>query len=186
MIEFDKKIVRLFIILVVLMVMSIYVYTNKILSPTINNNKIIAQYEENKKNLENEEIIEKVETAKTEEETILELKSMSETDRIYKYFSKYINCIDLGKYEEAYGYLNKKFKENYFPEQKEFENYINETYPEFFGVEYEDIDRQGTYYILTVRIYNALDESITQYLEQKFVVYENDFGNFSISFQVQE
>lgn len=182
--EFDSKIIKLFIILIILIVILISIYTNKILKPIINNNQIIAQYEKNKKNVEDEEIVEEVKTEKTQEEMILELKSMSETDRIHKYFSEYINYIDLGKYEEAYEHLYPRFKQNYFPEQKEYEDYVKETYPEFFGVEYEDIDRQGTYYILTVRIYNALDENITQYLEQKFVIYENDFGDFSISFQV--
>lgn len=181
--DFDRKIILLFIVLIVLVIISIYVYLNKILVPTINNNKIIAQYEENKKNSENEDIIEEP-INETQEDEILALKSMSETDRIHKYFSEYINSIDLGEYEKAYEYLYPEFKENYFQTAADFENYIKETYPEYLGIEYEDIDRQGTYYILTVRIYNALDEEITEYLEQKFVIYENDFGNFVLSFQV--
>ena len=41
----------------------------------------------------------------TEEEKLLELKSMSEVDRIHKYFAEYINSVDKRDYEKAYGYL---------------------------------------------------------------------------------
>lgn len=179
----DQKIIFLFIVLVILTTISISVYVNKILIPTINNNKIIAEYEANKKSTENE-VVEEEQTELSQEDLILELKSMSETDRIYKYFSQYINSVDLGEYQKAYGYLYSEFKQNYFPTQEDFENYVKETYPEYFGIEYEDIDRQGTYYILTVRIYDAIEQETTEYLEQKFVISENDFGNFVLSFQV--
>ena len=182
--KLDKGTVLLFIILIAIIATCIYVYVNKILTPTMNNNQVIAKYESEKSKNEENEIIEEEVKEQTEEEKILELKSMNETDRIHEYYAEYINAIDARNFEKAYEYLYPEFKQNYFPEQSEFEKYINENYPEYLGVEYTDIDRQGTYYILTVRIYNALDEEITTYLEQKFVIYETDFGEFTLSFQV--
>lgn len=183
--KLDKGTIILFIILIALMATCIYVYLNKILTPTMHNNDIIAKYElEKSKSTEEVEIVEEEVKEQTEEDRILELKSMNETDRIHEYFTEYINTIDARNYEKAYEYLYPEFKQNYFPSQSDFESYINENYPEYLGVEYTDIDRQGTYYILTVRIYNTLEEEITSYLEQKFVIYENNFGEFTLSFQV--
>lgn len=182
--KLDKKTLLLLIVLVFLLAVNIYVYLNKILTPTLNNKDIIALYEKNK---QKEQIVETEEEEIkefTEEEEILELKSMSETDRIHKYFSEYINIVDERDYEAAYGYLYEEFKQNYFPDQASFETYIQNNYPTYLGIQYEDIERQGTYYILTVKLYNALDEIITQYLEQKFIIYELDFGKFVLSFQI--
>lgn len=183
----DKGTILLFIILIGLVIINIYVYTNKILTPTSNNNKIIKQYEQNKaeeKEQETEPEVEEEIKEQTEEDRLIELKSMSETDRIHKYFGEYINSIDLGDYETAYGYLYPEFKQNYFPDQASFEEYAKENYPEFLGIDYVDIERQGAYYILTVDIYNSLEEEISQYVEQKFVIYELEFGKFVLSFQV--
>lgn len=185
--NFDKTTILLFVIALILTVISIFIYMNKILEPTISNNKIIAQYEQNKKQetgvIEEEE---NIVTTQTEEERLLELKSMSETDRIYSYFSEYMKCIDLEEYEKAYSYLYPEFKENYFPDEAKFEEYAKKEYPKYLGIQYENIDRQGTYYILTVYIYDALADVIETYVEQKFVIYENTFGEFVLSFQVSE
>lgn len=180
----DKKTVLLFIILMLVMAINIYIYTNKILIPTMNNDRIIEQYEANKKKENGQDVVEEEVKELTDEEKLLELKSMSETDRIHYYFAKYIDCIDLEKFDEAYGYLYSEFKQNYFQDQSSFEQYVKEHYPEYLGVQYEDIERQGEYYILTVLIYNSLNEPIEEYVEQKYVIYELDFGEFALSFQV--
>lgn len=183
----DKTTILLFVVALMLTAISIFIYMNKILEPTLNNNEIIAEYEKNKKQEdvitddEEEEVKEQ-----TEEEKLLELKSMSEADRIYEYFSEYMRCIDLEDYEKAYSYLYPEFKQNYFPDQAQFEEYAKKEYPQYLGIQYEDIDRQGTYYILTVYIYDALADVIDTYVEQKFVIYETTFGEFVLSFQVSE
>ena len=111
---------------------------------------------------------------------------MTEADRIYKYFSEYMKCIDLEDYETAYSYLHSEFKQSYFPEFSQFEEYAKNAYPQYIGIQYEDINRQGTYYVLTVYIYDVIAETIETYVEQKFVIYENNFGEFVLSFQVTE
>ena len=185
--NYDKTVILLFVITLLATAISINIYTNKILEPTLNNNKIIAEYEKNKKTEQGEEP-EEVEEAKeqTAEERLLELKSMSEVERIHQYFSEYVRCIDLKDYKTAYSYLYPEFKENYFPTFEEYEEYAKKEYPEFMGIQYEDIERQGNYYILTVYIYDAIAEHIDVYVVQKFVIYENNFGEFVLSFQVAE
>lgn len=183
--NFDKTTILLFVIALVLTATSIFIYMNKILEPTLHNKEIIAEYEKNKKaeiGIEEEEIV----TQPTEEYRILELKSMSEADRIYEYFSEYMRCIDLEDYAKAYTYLYPEFKQTYFKTQEQFEEYAKRAYPQYMGIQYEDIDRQGTYYILTVYIYDAIAETIEMYVEQKFVIYENEIGEFVLSFQISE
>ncbi len=182
----DRTTLLLFVIALILITISVYIYTNKILEPTLHNNKIIAEYEKNKKEEQGEVVEEENVSEQTEEERILELKSMTETDRIHRYFSEYVRCIDLKDYEKAYSYLYPEFKENYFPSLEKFEEYAKKVYPEFMGIQYEDIERQGNYYILTVYTYDALAEQIDVYVQQKFVIYENNFGEFVLSFQVME
>lgn len=184
--EFDKSTILLFIILLVLLASSISIYVNKILTPTLNNNKIIEQYEKDKQNnlsIEEKDLQEEV-VEETDEEKLLDLKSMTEVERIKKYFSQYINYVDKKEYDKAYECLYGEFKQKYFGTKEDYEKYIDETYPEYFGIEYSNVTRQGTYYILTVKIYNALDDSVTKYLEQSFVVYETEVGKFYLSFQV--
>lgn len=186
--KFDKTTILLFVFALALTAISIYIYMNKILEPTLHNNDIIAKYEENKRIESGEEIVDEEEEVReqTEEERLLELKSMTEADRIYEYFSEYMRCVDIEDYETAYSYLYPEFKQNYFPDLATFEEYAKKEYPQFFGIQYEDIDRQGEYYVLTVYIYDAIADVIDMYVEQKFVVYENNFGEFVLSFQVSE
>lgn len=185
--NFDKSTILLFVIALMLTAISIFLYMNKILEPTLHNNAVIAEYNKNKKIEEGiEEVDEEVVKEETEKERLLRLKSMTEADRIYTYFAEYIKCIDLEDYEKAYSYLYPEFKQSYFPELSKFEEYIKRTYPKFIGIQYEDINRQGNYYIITVYIYDAVAEVIEKYVEQKFVIYENNFGEFVLSFQVFE
>ena len=184
----DKSTILLFMLAFLFTAISITIYTNKILEPTLHNNQVIAEYEKSKKVEIGEEPEDEQEEIKeqTSEQRLLELKSMSEVDRIHKYFSEYVKCIDLKDYETAYSYLYPEFKANYFPEFAKFEEYAKKTFPEFMGIQYEDIERQGNYYVLTVYIYDALAEQIDVYVVQKFVIYENNFGEFTLSFQVTE
>lgn len=179
----DKTILALLIILLVLTVSTIYVYTNKILYPKLNNEALAKEYEEELSRTK-EEIV-TVSEKKEAEDVKLSYKSMSETDRVHKYFMEYINNVDLGNYEKAYSYLYPEFKENYFADYATFENYVKTTYPEYMIIQYDDISMQGKYYILTVVIYDAISQGeVTNARLQNFIIYENDFGDFSISFQI--
>ena len=111
--------------------------------------------------------------------------SLNERQRMQTYFGRYLSYIESGDYESAYNLLYDGFKQNYFPTLKDFETYAQNNYPANMVVEYTNIERQGTIFILTVKIRNALnDNTQTDVPEQQIVVTENDVNDFKLSFQV--
>lgn len=111
--------------------------------------------------------------------------SLNERQRMQTYFGRYLSYIESGDYESAYNLLYDGFKQNYFPTLKDFETYAQNNYPANMVVEYTNIERQGTIFILTIKIRNALnDNTQTDVPEQQIVVTENDVNDFKLSFQV--
>ena len=111
--------------------------------------------------------------------------SLNERQRMQTYFGRYLSYIESGDYESAYNLLYDGFKQNYFPTLKDFETYAQNNYPANMVVEYTNIERQGTIFILTVKIRNALnDNTQTDVPEQQIVVTENDVNDFKLSFEV--
>ena len=112
------------------------------------------------------------------------VKKIKEKQRMQYYFSKYITYIEEKNYEKAYNLLYEEYRNNYFPTLEEFEKYVKQKYPDFMSVEYNDMSRQGEYYILTVNIYNLLTNEIIE-KEQKYIIKENNFLDYVLSFQVR-
>lgn len=111
--------------------------------------------------------------------------SLNERQRMQTYFGRYLSYIESGDYESAYNLLYDGFKQNYFPTLKDFETYAQNNYPANMVVEYINIERQGTIFILTVKIRNALsDNTQTDVKEQQIVVTENNVNDFKLSFEV--
>lgn len=111
--------------------------------------------------------------------------SLNERQRMQTYFGRYLSYIESGDYESAYNLLYDGFKQNYFPTLEDFESYAQNNYPSNMVVEYTNIERQGTIFILTVKIRNALNDSTqTDAPEQQIVVTENDVNDFKLSFEV--
>ena len=101
------------------------------------------------------------------------------------YFGRYLSYIESKDYQSAYDLLYDGFKQNYFPTLEEFIEYVQNNYPNNIVVEYVNIERQGTIFILTVKLRDALtDTTQTDTLERQVVVTENDINNFKISFSV--
>ena len=174
------------IVLLILIGVNISLLSNKLLAPVYANNKVKKEYEEiiAKRNEEIKKITDKktdVEMAKTE---LKEVKKMKEKQRMQYYFSKYITYIEEKNYEKAYNLLYEEYRNNYFPTLEEFEKYVKQKYPDFMSVEYNDMSRQGEYYILTVHIYNLLTNEIIE-KEQKYIIKENNFLDYVLSFQVR-
>lgn len=140
-----------------------------------------------------------------EEKELEKLKSMTEKQRMQKYLSKYISFVENKKYEKAYNLLHDAFKHNYFPDIIGFENYVDHLYPETFVINYDDVQRQGKYFIISVTIINTykdigkintridddyIDDEEDYYegemenIQQKFVIYEKDYNDFELSFSV--
>lgn len=151
----------------------------------INIRLYISKYEkQNDKNIANNVVA--APTKKTDEEKkaelIAELKSMNERDRMERYFGEYIDYIESGEYEKAYALLYPEFKENYFKTVDDFKKYVNEKYPDIIIVDYDNIERQGEYYVLFIKIPKA--DGTKENIEQNIVLYEKDYAEYYISFSI--
>ena len=108
--------------------------------------------------------------------------TINEGSRMQTYFGSFITYIEEEEYEKAYNLLNEDFKNNYFKTIEEFKQYVQK-YPENIIVDYQNIDREGEIFVLTVEIkdlYNSQAEAI----KQRVVIKENGANDFKISFQV--
>ena len=132
------------------------------------------------------EISNKVEDEETEsnEEIINELKKKTEAERIRTYLGTYFRYIEKKQYESAYNLLYSEFKETYFPTLEDYEKYLQEQdIPEMLTIDYDQITTQGDLYIVTVRIGNMMARSDTQKVEKKFIIKENNYNDYYISFK---
>lgn len=114
---------------------------------------------------------------------IEELKKMGETSRIQFYVSKYISYLEEGDYESAYNLLYDEFKQNYFKTQEEFTAYVKNKYSDLITLEYEKTERLGPYYVVTVNFKDLIND--TKNYTQLFVLKENGFNDFVLSFQAE-
>lgn len=181
-----QQLIILTIVTLAMICINIGLILNKVMLPKLNNEKVVEEYN----NLIQTELSEEeqIRTIKTQEqinqEELETLKSMGEKGRMQFYFSKYISYIESKQYQKAYDLLYDEYKNNYFPEYQEFEKYVKDKYPELMGVEYLALQRQGQYYIFDVNITDMLNTEQEQpVINQKFVIYENGFNDFVLSFQ---
>lgn len=168
-----KNVILIFIILVLLL-------ANLIVLLKMNNldKQLIANGNQN------EETSQEVQSNKSEEEQELEkLQEMTERDRMEYYFYKFISYIHSEDYSKAYDLLYPQFKETYFKTEEEFKNYAIKTYPQSVGFAYNDIDRQGSIYVLTITVMDT-NKKVTDQKSQRVVIQENNFNDFVLSFQI--
>lgn len=107
----------------------------------------------------------------------------SEKERMQIYLTRYLNFIEDKEYEKAYNLLYEEFRKSYFPSIGVFKKYIEETYFISMQVEYENFQRQGEYFILTVKLVDMLEPLRTKV--QKFIIYEKKVNDFVLSFQAE-
>lgn len=116
---------------------------------------------------------------------IEDLKGKDERTRIQQYCGKFIRYIESKDYDKAYALLYPDFKNNYFKTVEDFQKYAEEKFPStLIAVEYNNIERQGKYYILFTTIKTPLDSSYS--MDQKFILIENGFNDFQLSFDVKQ
>ena len=87
------------------------------------------------------------------------LSEMTEKERITFYFSKYIEYIENGNFEEAYNMLYGEFKNTYFKTLESFEDYIETKYPEIMAINYVSFQTEGPYYIISVKVEDIINET---------------------------
>lgn len=117
-----------------------------------------------------------------EDTTVDKLAQMTEKERITFYFSIYIKNIENKKFDEAYNMLYDEFKNTYFDNIEKFKSYIEKKYPEIIAVDYISFQREGNYYIISVKIEDIINEKS---FEQKFILREYDYNDFKLSFQAE-
>lgn len=162
--------------IVILIIVLILYFVLNLTSKDANQNVITT----GSNNTEKEIIIKSDEQINKDE--IASLKTMTEKERIRTYLSKYLMYIEGGHYEKAYSLLYPDFKENYFQELEEYTKYVKDLYPKTMVLQYGNTERQGKYFIIYVDVVDPLSEK--QYVSQRFIVYENDYNDFVISFEV--
>ena len=171
---------------------SFYILIGLIVITTIVNlilfSKIMQKENKSNRNVTSADTVqENIEESKSEEELAKEelerLQKMTERDRMEYYFSKFIKYIKNEKYTEAYNLLYPEFREKYFKTQEEFRDYAKKTYPRSTGFSYNDIERQGSIYVLVITVIDT-NKKIGEEKSQRIVIQENDFNDFVLSFQV--
>lgn len=148
----------------------------------------------------NETEIQKATYNSSKEEVKQYLSTLGETSRMKYYCGEYIKHLQKQEYEKAYNLLYDEFKQNYFPTYESYEKYVKTFYPARFGVVYDDITRQGNLYVLRLKIIDSTGAgsssgagnsnsedggSSENEVIQRFVIRENDYDDFVLSFQVK-
>ncbi len=132
-----------------------------------------------------EEKPEEIKTVQTDDNTVVteRVRNRGEKERMQVYLAEFIKNLEKGEYGKAYNKLYPEFRENFFETEEGFKQYAKQNYSSLMAVEYEDIQRQGAYYILTVTITN-LEEPLTT-INQMFIIHETGLNEYQISFQVK-
>lgn len=169
----DKRIINLLLIIVVLILIAInikiFIDNHEEENITVPNNITI-----NDNSIKQEEIQNTI-TSK--------VADMSERSRMQTYFGTFISYIEGNNYESAYNLLNEDFKNNYFSTIEQFQEYMQK-YPKNIAVDYQDIERQGELFVLTVEIKDVYNNDF-QKIAQRVVIRELGVNRFTISFQVE-
>ena len=179
-----KSIIPWIIVLLILLCLNISYVINNILSEP----KSKYEVNENTNTNTNTNTDTTQKTASADEAYMSRLKKMGERDRMEHYFGKYITYIEKKQYENAYDLLYPEFKNRYFKTFDEYKTYIQEKYPTgMISVNYNNIERQGDYYVLFLEIVDLSNSSKNdeKKITQKAVVYEKDYDDFVLSFDVQ-
>ena len=171
-----KKLV--YIILAIIILIMIFINIKVFMS------NYIQKSEENKN-----QTVNKIYNLTTEEEDNenrkKQIASLDGRKRMQTYFGTYISYIEAKNYEKAYSLLYDGFKQTYFPSLQDFENYAKQKYPSNMLVNYTSIEREGTIYILTVEIKDALANKQDEAESFNVVITETDVNEYSISFEIK-
>lgn len=169
-----KKLILEIVIVIIIIVMLIIVLCKQKIDNEYNDK---VNTSENSKGMEQEEV-------ETDEEKINKLKKKTEAERIKTYLGTYFKYIETKDYDSAYNLLYSEFKQNYFPTIEDYKKYIQEQdFPALMTIDYDGISTQGELYIVTVRIGNMTARSDTQKVEKSFIIKENNYNDYFISFK---
>ena len=95
--------------------------------------------------------------------------------------NKFISAINDKNYSFAYSLLADSFKNNKFPSQEDFENYVIQNFYEVNTIKDVNCEKQGNYYVVTINISNSESEE----KELKLVVNLEEGTKFEMSFETE-
>ena len=121
----------------------------------------------------------------SEEDELKKLSEMTERNRIEYYISNFIRDVEEKNYETAYSVLNKDFKKSYFPNQKDFVEYVKNKFTVMMDIEYTNFERNGQIYVSWLTMTDAINGGKNSGEEMNFVVKEKDFNDFELSFSIK-
>ena len=114
-------------------------------------------------------------------EFIEEYNKASSSKKVQLNIQKFFDAIADGDYRYAYNKLDETYKNNNFPTQAEFENYVKSTFYAKNKLGYTSDEKNGDLYIYKMVITNKEDES--QSIEKQFVVKLLEGTDFVMSFE---
>jgi hypothetical protein len=99
------------------------------------------------------------------------------------YTAEFFKLIDSKNYEEAYKLLYDDYKENFFPTEANFEKYFKDYFPDDFSLDYTNIERLGSIYVLWVSVKDTVNGSTYGHNFSMYVVIqENNLNDYVLSF----
>lgn len=119
------------------------------------------------------------------EEELNKLKQMTERNRIEYYVSNFINDVEEDNFKDAYAVLNNDFKKNYFLTLNDFKEYTQNRFTKMMNIEYVNFERNGQIYVIWLTMTDMINGNKNSGLEMNFVVKENDYNDFELSFSVK-
>ena len=119
---------------------------------------------------------------KRKEEKAVDLSDKNEQQRMQYYCANFFKLIDLENYDEAYKLLYSEYKENFFPTLNNFKQYFKDYFPSDFALSYENMERFGDIYVLTVSLSDTVNGSYGHNFDLYVVIKENSLNDYVISF----
>ena len=116
-------------------------------------------------------------------EFIKKYNSAADNEKAGYDINKFFEAVNANDYNYAYNCLAESFKQNKFPTQKQFENYIKNNFYNKNDVKYLNYRKEGNYYIYTVNIINSADT--TKSVQKDFIVNLKDDRQFEMSFSIE-
>ena len=114
-------------------------------------------------------------------EFVEQYSSSSEDRKVQFNIQKFFDAINDGDYKYAYSKLDQTYKNNNFPTQTDFENYMKTNFYAQNKLGYTSYEKNGDLYIYKMVITNG--ENSSQTIEKQFVVKLLDGTNFVMSFE---
>lgn len=110
------------------------------------------------------------------------LEVMTERARIEYYVTKFLNYIEGEKYQEAYELLNDTYKKDYFPSLDSFKKYVKSNFFKMMDIDYTNFERIGDTYVIWMTVTDAINGGPNSGKEINFVVKENGYNDYELSF----